>query len=104
MVFMVCAMFSQMLIGMTALWIGMIDPYTFPTSIAVFFCLIILAFDLYRSWRRTFCSVFPVRSPRSGGSLQAPPLPSAQACPKKEKTRPRKLTKERTKEMCDPSP
>jgi len=23
-----------------------------------FFCLIILAFDLYRSWRRTFCPVF----------------------------------------------
>ena len=47
---------------------------------------------------------FPARSPRSGGSLQAPLLPSAQACPEKEKTRPRKLTKERTKEMCGPSP
>jgi len=25
---------------------------------------------------------FPVRSPRTGGTLQAPHLPSAQACPK----------------------
>ena len=29
-------------------------------------------------------SPFPVRSPRIGGSLQAPLLPSALACPKKE--------------------
>jgi len=39
------------------------------------FCLIILAFDLCRSWRRAFCPVFPVRSPRDGGSLQAPLCP-----------------------------
>jgi len=28
-------------------------------------------------------SPFPVRCPRSGGPFPAPPLPSAQACPKK---------------------
>jgi len=32
-----------------------------------FFCSIILAVDLYRSWRRTLFPGFPVRSPRGGG-------------------------------------
>jgi len=43
-------------------------------------------------------SPFPVRCPRSGGSLQAPLLPSAQACPENVWCAPRRLQKEGTKE------
>jgi len=57
---------------------------THKLSDRFFFDLFILACDLCRSWRRTFLPGFPVGSPRGGGSLQAPLLPSAQACPKKE--------------------
>jgi len=38
------------------------------------FCLIILAFNLSRPWRRTFRLV-PVCCPRDGGTLQAPLCP-----------------------------
>ena len=57
---------------------------THKLSDRFFFDLFILACDLCRSWRRTFLPGFPVGSPRGGGSLQAPLLPFAQACPKKE--------------------
>ena len=43
-------------------------------------------------------SPFPVRCPRDGGSLQAPLLPSAQACPETVWCAPRKLQRKRTKE------
>jgi len=48
-----------------------------------FFCLIILAFDLSRSWRRTFCPVFPSAVRAVAAHCKLPFLPSAQACPKK---------------------
>jgi hypothetical protein len=64
-------------------------------SIAVFFCLIILAYSLCRLWRRTFYP-FPGHSPRDGGPLQAPHLPSAQACPNKIQSAPKEKTKEMT--------
>ena len=38
---------------------------------------------------------FPVRCPRSGGSLQAPLLPSAQACPESMWCAPRKLQRKK---------
>ena len=43
-----------------------------------FFCLLILAFDLYRSWRRTFCPVFlsAVRAAAARCKLPLCPPPS----------------------------
>ena len=40
-------------------------------------------------------SPFPVCCPRSGGTLQAPPLPSAPACPQEKEKHTKKITKER---------
>ena len=78
-------------------------PSQVPTSIIqvfffFFFCLLILAFDLSRSWRRTFLTV---SSPLSalGRHAASFPLPSAQACPKRESVNQgkNKRTKERAK-------
>ena len=47
-------------------------------------------------------SDFPVRCPRSGGTLQAPLLPSAQACPRRKEE---KIDDKRTdKGKYDPLP
>jgi len=47
--------------GWTCLWMSGTPSRIWTSSateVIFFFCLIILAFDLYRSWRRTFYPVF----------------------------------------------
>jgi len=48
---------------------------------AFFFLFIHYSHATYGDHGEDMYSPFPVRSPRSGGSLQAPLLPSVQACP-----------------------
>ena len=37
---------------------GVVFSEDLVEAVILFVCLFILAFDLYRSWRRTFCPVF----------------------------------------------
>jgi len=48
-----------------------------------FFLFIHYSHATYLDHDEIMYSPFPVRCPRGGGTLQAPPLPSAQACPEK---------------------
>jgi len=66
-----------------------LDPFRF------FFCLFILACDLYRSWRRTFYSV-PCPQSARWRHVAISPSPSAQACPKKILCAPRKSQRKTT--------
>jgi len=69
-----------------------------------FFLFIHYSHATYGDHGENMYSPFPVRCPRSDGSLQAPLLPSAQACPENLWCAPRKLQKELQKkegEMSD---
>jgi len=61
-------------------------------ALAVFFGFI----HTYLDHGGVYFARFPVRSPRSGGTLQAPLLPSAQACPKKKVCAQRKSQRKMT--------
>ena len=68
---------------------------------AFFFLFIHYSYATYGDHGENMYSPFPVRCPRSGGSLQAPLLPSAQACPENLWRAPRKLQrKEGEKSDC----
>jgi len=53
-----------------------------PTKAKVFFLFDHYSHATYLDHGEIMYSPFPVRCPRGGGTLQAPLLPSAQACPK----------------------
>ena len=54
---------------------GSVRIETSSTSGGVFFCLFILARDLYRSWRCTFYPVFPVCTPHEVAHCKLPLCP-----------------------------
>jgi len=56
-----------------------------PTDPWGFFCLIILAFDLYRSWRRTFCPVFLSAVRAVAARCKLPLCPPPRPVPKKSR-------------------
>jgi len=51
----------------------------------LFFCLIILAFDLYRSWRHTFCPVFLSAVRAVAARCKLPFFPPPRPVPKKSR-------------------
>jgi len=67
----------------------------------LFFLFIHYSHATYLDHGEDMYSPFPVRCPRSGGSLQAPLLPSAQACSENVWCAPKKLQKKRTKEKSE---